>query len=240
MRKLLTFWIALAIVGISASSFGGSMMLLGVGKPNVAAGVALSVNASNFTCNGGVAAASGTISLTTTAPNTVIILEVESNSTLAEAATISDTAGLTWPAARTNSSDHKIAEFYAISSGVLTGDVITVNFGGSTFYDLGVMAIAGANTSSPFDPNVSLPTNLSSGVPTVTTTNANTVIYALERVNTSTPTAGSGFTQVSGSNSGCFSIVQYELVSSPQTATSIPLTTGAGNELETIADAVTK
>jgi hypothetical protein len=34
MRKLLTLWIALAaIVGISASSFGGSMMLLGVGKP---------------------------------------------------------------------------------------------------------------------------------------------------------------------------------------------------------------
>ena len=34
MRKLLTLWIALAaVVGISASSFGGSMMLLGVGKP---------------------------------------------------------------------------------------------------------------------------------------------------------------------------------------------------------------
>jgi hypothetical protein len=33
MRKLLTLWIALAaIVGISASSFGGSMMLMGVGK----------------------------------------------------------------------------------------------------------------------------------------------------------------------------------------------------------------
>jgi hypothetical protein len=33
MRKLLTLWIALAaIVGISASSFGGSMMLLGAGK----------------------------------------------------------------------------------------------------------------------------------------------------------------------------------------------------------------
>jgi len=34
MRKLLGLCIALAaIVGISASSFGGSMMLLGVGKP---------------------------------------------------------------------------------------------------------------------------------------------------------------------------------------------------------------
>jgi hypothetical protein len=33
MRKLLTLWIARAVaVGISASSFGGSMMLIGVGK----------------------------------------------------------------------------------------------------------------------------------------------------------------------------------------------------------------
>jgi hypothetical protein len=39
MRKLLTLWIALAaIVGMSASSFGGSMMLMGAGKP--AAGAA--------------------------------------------------------------------------------------------------------------------------------------------------------------------------------------------------------
>jgi hypothetical protein len=37
MRKLLTLWIALAaIVGISASSFGGSMMLMGAGKPAAA------------------------------------------------------------------------------------------------------------------------------------------------------------------------------------------------------------
>jgi hypothetical protein len=33
MRKLLTFLIALAaVVGVTASSFGGSMMLLGVGR----------------------------------------------------------------------------------------------------------------------------------------------------------------------------------------------------------------
>jgi hypothetical protein len=39
MRKLLTLWIALAaIVGISASSFGGSMTLMGVGKPAAVGG----------------------------------------------------------------------------------------------------------------------------------------------------------------------------------------------------------
>jgi hypothetical protein len=39
MRKLLTFWIALAaIVAVTASSFAGSMTLMGVGKPPAAGG----------------------------------------------------------------------------------------------------------------------------------------------------------------------------------------------------------
>ena len=38
MRKILTFLIALAaVVGVTASSFGGSMMLLGVGKTGAVA-----------------------------------------------------------------------------------------------------------------------------------------------------------------------------------------------------------
>src|SRR3979490_3381139 len=54
MRKLLTLWIALAaIVGISASSFGGSMMLTGVGPPPAAGGATTTWNpldkSANFT-----------------------------------------------------------------------------------------------------------------------------------------------------------------------------------------------
>jgi hypothetical protein len=44
MRKLFKLWIALAaIVGMSASSFGGSMTLLGVGKPAAAGGKGFAV-----------------------------------------------------------------------------------------------------------------------------------------------------------------------------------------------------
>lgn len=204
----------------------------GPGGPVAAAG--LSVPASNFNCG---SATAPTIAVAATPANTVFILGIETNS--ANVNTVTDTAGLTWTARV--SLTNKVLEYWAVSAAALgAGTTITVTFNASGFYNLGVMAIAGANTVSPFDPNGSLPTLLASGVPSITTTNANTVIYGIERVNTSTPTSGAGFTQVSGSNSACFGVMQYKIVSAAQTGTSIPVTTGAGTELGTIADAVTK
>jgi hypothetical protein len=60
MRKLLTLWIALAVaVGISASSFGGSMTLMGVGKPAAAGGASLTFT---WTDSGFAASSPATIS----------------------------------------------------------------------------------------------------------------------------------------------------------------------------------
>jgi hypothetical protein len=61
MRKLLTFLIALAaVVGVTASSFGGSMGLLGVGKPAAGGGCALDTSTCVWVA--AVQAAGGTVS----------------------------------------------------------------------------------------------------------------------------------------------------------------------------------
>jgi hypothetical protein len=235
MVWLLALALALCPVLASAQSPQVRAAVLGYVPPAAAAG--LSIPSSNFNCG---TATAPTVVLGATPANTIIILHVETNSSAVS--TIADTAGLTWSLTpRAQSGSGKLFEYSAKSAGSLAGDTITVTFLGSTFYNLGALAIAGANFASPFDPNGSLPTVLASGVPTVTTTNPNTVIYAIERVNNgATPTPGAGFTAVAGSFSACFAMFQYKIVSFAQPGTSIPLTTGAGQELETITDAVTK
>jgi uncharacterized membrane protein len=75
---------------------------------------------------------------------------------------ISDTAGLTWinrVSGGCHYADFKVGcEYYAISSGTLSGDKVTFTFGGGcgggcSNFEFVIIAISGANTASPFDPN---------------------------------------------------------------------------------------
>jgi hypothetical protein len=102
-----------------------------------------------------------------------------------------------------------------------------------------VLAVKGANFTSPFDPNGSLPATAATGNVTLSTTNANTVVFAGYRQSSAgSPTAGSGFTGIS--TGGCFSIAEYKVVSSAQASLNMALTTGNGDQNGGIGDAITQ
>lgn len=90
----------------------------------------------------------------------------EGNSGAAPSITgISDTAGLTWAKRKqSNASSTGSAElWWALATGILSSDVITVTFG-ANFDDLSmvVAGISGCNTSAPWDTNASVPAVFSS------------------------------------------------------------------------------
>ena len=98
--------------------------------------------------------------MTTANANDVIILNIAENGTTVSS--VSDTAGLTWhQEAVAGTGPYLIYQYYAIAPTALSADAITVNFTGSSYFaDLNAFGISGANTSSPFDPNASLPCDL--------------------------------------------------------------------------------
>ena len=104
-----------------------------------------------------VSATSANVTLTTANPNDVIILDIAYNGPAI--ASISDTAGLTWhERAVAGSSGSQIYQYYAIAPNALSADSITVNFAGTAaYYAMDAFGIVGANTSSPFDTNASIP-----------------------------------------------------------------------------------
>ena len=98
-------------------------------------------------------------------------------------------------------------EWYAIAASPLTSQVITATLSGpATAATITIFAISGANTTTPFDVNVSLPATNSdvtgtSTAPTVTgisTTNANTFLISFVHLpgNGVTLTEPAGFTRI--------------------------------------------
>ena len=157
---------------------------------------------------------------------------------------VNDAAGLHWTFrggvsgrndGYTNSSRDQIAEFWAASPNVLSSDTITESISGCASIEYGgeyngllVVAVAGADLGSPFDPNVSLPASASgeSNTPSVTLSTSNSqdlIISAAQQSSFGTLTAGPGFTQIFSSGPGG-SAEEYRIVNSPQT--SLPVTYG--------------
>ncbi|HEV3341909.1 MAG TPA: hypothetical protein VG125_16195, partial [Pirellulales bacterium] len=138
-------------------------------------------------------ATSSNVTLTTSNPNEVIILDIDSGATVGS---VSDTAGLTWQqrgVASVNGSF--LYEYYAIAPTELSADSVTVSFSGWTSSVLNAFSIVGANTSSPFGTNASLPGTSSGSTVSTTTSNANDLIFATyNSYGTATPSAGSGWT----------------------------------------------
>lgn len=148
--------------------------------------------------------------------------------------TIADTALLTWTP-RTGSpfsgGGHTIYYWTAVAASPLAADVVTVT-AAATFHTLDVFGISGANTSSPFDGSV---VQATPDPVLISTSNANTFIFGASSAGTGNPTAGSGFTLISGAD---FQGVEYKVVSSTQTNLSVGWTTGSGNDHIIIADAI--
>lgn len=173
-----------------------------------------------------------TVTLTTTSTNDVIIVNVASNTNAPSSVT--DAAGLTWNLRTSVTNTNFIHEYYATSSGTLTGDVITINYGAAPSYAAATaFGISGANTSSPFDANAALPGTSTSGNPTITTSNANDFLFCLYRGDNITLGPTTPFIGIIDNN---YQMSEYEVVSATQAALSCAHTTGAINGA--IGDAV--
>jgi hypothetical protein len=228
--RLLIFALALvAALGVSgASSYWKSVLQVSVGG-----GVVLTLDGTPAT-NNASSGTSITTTLTTTKTNDVIICAILINGTTVTGVT--DVAGLTWTK-HAETTPSKLYIWYAVSTGILSGDVITFNFlSATTFTTTSCWGINGANTASPFDPNASIPTVAASGTVSISTTNADTFIISAYRCANSTPTAGAGFTALTGAN---FLLTQYQIVTSAQSSLALPVT-GCTTNTGGIGDAVTK
>lgn len=130
-------------------------------------------------------------------------------------------------------------------------DTLTITYNGSSaniaqefvvYY-----AISGANTTTPFDVNVSLPqaTRISGGVTpaqTISTTNANTfILSALSNIGASPPDPGTGYTGGPNNASSPAFDSQYKIVSSVQTSLAVnwgPNDASAVFDMAMMSDAV--
>lgn len=187
------------------------------------------------------------VSLTTTTVNDAIFVIVEFNVTgcgTAQTGSVSDTAALTWHF-RTQSritTGQCIAEYWAASPAVLTGDSITWNSGAtSSFNSMTVLGVSGSNTASPFDSNASIPASVIAGTAMApfSTTAATSLVLASGRLSaTSAPTAGSGWTGITSGVSGSFQLVEYQAFTSAQTSITPTATTGANGFNGAITDAL--
>ena len=179
--------------------------------------------------------ASDSVTLTTADGNDVIILNVAENGT--SVSSVSDTDGLTWhEKAVAGTAGNLIYQYYAVAPTALSADTITVTFAGTSYFtDLNAFGITGANTSSPFDTNASLPATANSGTASATTSNADDLVLAAYRFGSDTsPSAGSGWTAI---NSGSdYFLSEYQIVAATQSG--LAATASTTDEDGGIVDAV--
>jgi len=142
-----------------------------------------------------------------------------------------------------------VARFYALASSAFSGN-IACTFGAAAYTCYAAYGINGANLTTPFDANVSLPASVSNATMTavapsvsISTSNANDMLLALT-VSGGTNSAAfpSGFTQIayiSEQNSayGLNLTSAYETVSSQQSSSTITDTTSVAESMF-IVDAI--
>jgi hypothetical protein len=145
-------------------------------------------------------ASSGSVSLTTTDSNDVIYVTVSTSST--PTVTVSG-GGLTWNlrGSKVNGVTGKVWTFYAVSSGPLSSASIKATLGSSQRFVIIAFGISGVNTTSPFDPNLSIVASSSGSSSTasvsLTTTSTNDLLIGALYVNYNPAvTAGSGFSTI--------------------------------------------
>lgn len=182
-------------------------------------------------------ATSGT-SLVTSAFTTTVATEVFIAATI-NGATISSITGggLTWALRKGQGVAAERIELWAApASGSLSGVQFTINLSaGVSFITTDVFAFSGNDTSTVWDANASVPASGTADPLAMTTSNANDVIIGAFRFGaTANPTAGSGFTKISGAD---FQLTEYQIVAVAQLY-SITVGTGVGNANECVGDAL--
>lgn len=183
---------------------------------------------------------SNALTLSTSGTNRVIIVSAATNG--GPVTGVSDTAGLTWTKAGDTmslgaSGSQDLELWWAPAAAQLSSDVITVSYTSGVFNSATALAVSGATSiSSPFDGAAAVKWGFASDDPnSITTTAASTLVVGTFRFgSTASPTAGSGFTLVSGAD---FAMTEYQILSSAQTL-SVTVGTGVGDSNGGIAIAV--
>ncbi len=165
--------------------------------------------------------------------------------------TVSDTAGLNFQQRTGQVSiggGQFIQTWYAIASNPLTADSISVRstLTGETWYGVVVFAVSGANTTSPFDSNPSIPkTQANIGCSgndpcnTGVSTSANDLVFQFGGdTGYTTQTAGTGFTLIQANAVGQDAYAQYEIASSPLSSATLSFGTSQVSDFGVIADAI--
>ncbi len=189
------------------------------------------------------------VMLTTTSHPDLIIVVIGENTAKAAATPTVTSTGLSF-ALRTSlrSGSLWIFEYYAVASNPLSSQKILVSMSQAAVFTVTAFGVSGASTTSPFDPNASLP-KTSSGLwgtnhaNTATTSNQNDFIFYAE-VSSGNPT----YTPLGGYNlmprtiayvsSWMGSAIGYKIVSTTQDSATLGFTLSVGQTGAQIVDAI--
>ena len=200
--------------------------------------------------HGGSGSTSVQLKISTTNPGDVVYA-CEYTETTGLTFSISDTSSLTWNmrGTVTSASGGEMECWYAVSSGALSSDTITFSApGNSAGLNAEVFSVSGANTVSPFDPNlgsavsaVSTSSGTSSTV-SITTTNGNDLIVGMVGLSGlssgNSISAGNSFTLLDSTvHSSATMADEYQSVSTAQSGLGVGFTWSSSSAWVTMADA---
>ncbi len=184
---------------------------------------------------------STTLSLTTANANDVIIAVVAVNTTTVSTISSAHLNFTLRKREQVSGGPYYLDVWYAVAPVALSAEAITVTLSAALgspypYCTVDIFGVSGANTSTIFDSNSSLPAAVQSGDVKLSTSNANDFILGAYRMATiPSPTAGTGWTQISGAN---YQLVEYQIVSSVQSSLDVAIGTGSGNDDAGIGDAI--
>lgn len=222
------------VAGASNSPLGNSFTITGQGSgPSLAVDGTATFSFYSTT--------SGTATLTTTNSNDVIIVAVARAddgpvvSVTSPHLTFTRRTRQPWGGADGTVGITYDEEWYAIATSPLSSEVVTVSqqSGSTSDLDFAAFGISGANTSTPYDTNGSLPALTGSGTATVSTTHGNDMICGMFRTFYG-DTPMTGWTPIMTTYG--YSQVFCKIFSSAQT--NLAVTTGGGNAPAGIGDAI--
>lgn len=205
--------------------------------------------------------ASANISITTTGSDQIIVVLVGLAQGLSSAGITVSSVTSTHLTFTKRDGDSKTASFYstdleiwwAHSTAPLTSESITVSFSsGSTYGTISAIAVSGANSSTPWDANGSLPatafsTSSGTGSATYSTTTNNTVAFFIESTTDTSGYGGSGanhhptgFTSIGnepGLSAGGSANYSYIINSTTQSSTTVT-SSNSQNNWHVLIDAI--
>lgn len=154
--------------------------------------------------------------------------------------TITDTSGSSWQFRAVSpvvNFENKMEAWWAPAPSAVGSNVITVHFDQPATAEIVAFCVRDVAWAAPFDTNVVLPVTSGVDPVNVSTTTPVTFIVGGGRFDFS-PTAGSGWTPIADGSNTFNTLIQYKLVSSPQTNLSWAATNGAGQCKGVVVDAL--